>query len=126
MLVPLVVAVVANATPRLYSALLVKKLHLDVHSEDKFLMTLENAIAFLIVIGLQVLSSYMDRKCRLFVYYPIIMFLICDIFPFVVIMKNALMEKMFKVELSRSFQSLVKPCLLILNYTKRSNEVYPV
>lgn len=125
LLVPLVVAVVANATPRIYSTLLVKKFHLLINSDEKFLITFENAVSFLIVIASQVLSAYMDRKCRLLVYYPIIIFLICDIFPFVIIMKNAQMTKLFKSEISSSYHVLVSLRSRIFNMIKKRNDVSP-
>jgi hypothetical protein len=94
-MLPPLIALITNATPKLYSIFLAKNFESD-HSKGKFVVSLENALAFSMVILLQIFASYFDREFRLYFNYPMILIFCCDIFPLMIILKNKKMKQNLK------------------------------
>ena len=94
--VPVFIAATVNIMPKIYSDYLLQRLNTSTYSATEFLISLNNAIAFSIIITGQILSAYLTREHRMYFYYPLVVFLSCDVIPFIIIRQNPLIMKWFK------------------------------
>ena len=92
-LVPLISALVSNLLSKLYAAVVNRNMKLSSPSHSKFLLSLNNSIAFVIIIAVQISGSYISRIERFYFYYPMVLVFSCDVIPFMIIMRNASMKK---------------------------------
>ena len=69
-LVPLISALVSNLLSKSYAAVVNRKMKLSSPSHTKFLLSLNNSIAFVIIIAVQISGSYISRIDRCYFYYP--------------------------------------------------------
>ena len=100
--VPVIIAATVNIIPKIYSVYLVQRLNNSTYFPTKFLFSLNNAIAFSFIISGQILSAFLSREHRLYFYYPLVVFLSCDVIPFIIIKQNPLIIKRFKELFSNS------------------------
>ena len=91
----LFVPLVTNMAAKVYSTFLVNRLESD-NPNRKFVVSLENAAFFSLVIWLQIYGSFLDRSFRLYFYYPLILMFCCVIFPLMIIVKNKKMKNELK------------------------------
>ncbi len=91
----LFVPLVTNIAAKIYSTFLVNRLESD-NPNRKFVVSLENAAVFSLVILLQISGPFFDRWFRLYVYYPMILLFCCVIFPLMIIVKNKKMKNELK------------------------------
>ena len=103
--IPVFIALITNTAPKIYSVFLVKNLKSE-NASRKFLVSLENAVAFSLVILLKILGPFLDRIFRLYFYYPMILMFCCDVFPFLIIMKHNKMKNDLKTFFSTAFDNL--------------------
>ena len=93
---PVIIAAIVNIMPKIYSVYLVQRLNTSAYFPSKFLISLNNAIGFSLIITGQILSAYLSREHRMYFYYPLVVFLSCDVIPFIIIKQNPLIIKRFK------------------------------
>jgi hypothetical protein len=116
LLLPILIAVIANVVLTSYSAFLIHKLEHVLVSREKFVFSLECIVALLFVIVLQISSANFDRIYRLYFYYPIIMMCCCNVFPLLIIFNNKTMKKHFLILVSKPFQ---------FSFLKHLNKINP-
>ena len=116
-LVLIAIAVLTNVITKLYSTLILKTI--TPNSPHHFSLSVETALTFLLVIILQSLSTFLNRKYRFYFYYPIIFMFCCDIFPLMIIAKNKSMSKNLKDNILLFFDKF--SCLFLESCQHSSN-----
>jgi hypothetical protein len=112
--IPLFVALVVNSFAKLYTIVLRWWMSFD----DTYLsLSFESVIGFLLVVLIQLLSSYLSRIYRIYFYYPIILMLCCDIFPLVIIKKNSKMKQELQEKVKKLFS--MKFFSFVINILKK-------
>ena len=91
-LIPLIFAAMANAAPRVYCIFISRKIF--GHVDDKFMLSLENVLAFPLVILMLGLSQFHDRYTSLAISYPFILMFSSVIIPALIVLKNEQTKKL--------------------------------
>jgi hypothetical protein len=89
--IPIVLVILANAVPKLYTAFLKRKLFSG--NPERYALSLETSLSFPFFILLALVSQFTTRMNRLIFYDPLVIMFGCNVIPLMVILQNKSMRQ---------------------------------